>query len=1229
MTLVQWNIRGYRSNYYELRNLISDSNASCICLQETKIGNSIPFCPRGFDIFTSNRVDGEPHGGVAILVRRELPHIEIDITTPLQATAIQVQLNKFYTICSLYLPPSEEVPKSDIEQLIDQLPEPFLILGDYNARSPLWGDHTVNTKGRVFEQILARTSHGLLNDGRPTHLHIATDTLSCIDLSLCSGSALSDFSWDISDSLYNSDHFPIFISCNESSPPVRTKRYNLNKANWKLFREKSQTIGDASSFDNINQAIDYLYEIIRSAASDSIPLTNDWLPRKPKPWWDRELSQSFKEKNKKLKIYQNTRLVQDKINFKRARAEFRNKLKKKKTQSWNEYISSINSETPLNKIWKKVHKINGKYKACNMPVLKHNGNLISDPLDVGNLMGDTLSTISKGSQDPNFLKNKRQLKPLRFSGGESEDYNLPITTEEYNYALSLCKLTAPGEDEICYQMLRNVDCSTNLFILSLFNRIYNQHEFPSLWRRSIVIPFAKPGKDPKSPFNYRPISLTSCLCKLMEKIINKRLMWQLEASKIISPNQNGYRQNRGTMDALIQLDTAIKHSFINKEHMLVVYFDLEKAYDTTWRQGIMENLHSFGFRGHMPIFIQNFLMERTFNVKIGSTFSNNFSQHEGVPQGSVLSCTLFLLAINNISKCLPNDIKSILYVDDLTLYTSSARLPNAERRMQIAINNIYKWTRDRGFRFSLGKSEAMHFTKVRGTFPPPSLSLNNLPLKVVRERRFLGMIFDDKLSWIQHMKYLKSRCFSAMNILKCLSCSSWGSDRQTLMKLYRSLVRSRLDYGCEIYSSAAKSTLQIIDPIHHMGLRLATGAFGTSPVESLYAETAEQSLYNRRIELSLKLYVRIKAMSSTVTYKCVQNESNDVKFTTQRYHSTLGYRVRQHIDKLNIGSLDVCQSRRFIYKPWTLPINPLCNGLTSINKKDFPSNIIKGMFNDHCNEFHNTSIHIYTDGSKNNNQVGFAAVLPSTSFKRKLPPNDTVFTAELCAILTAIPLLIPLDDTNITIFSESISALQSITNKFSNHPLVKEIHIWIKMVSQRGKSINFCWIPSHVGIQGNETADTKAKEAAIEERYMDRPLPFKDFYPKINNSVAMLWQQSWHLSGTKLREIKDNIRQWETSLHKNRKLERTLARLRIGHTRLTHRYLLEGDVPPLCEECYVQLTVKHIMTECPEFREQRITHFGKDGIREPITLKEILDDNPDLIQHVYDFLVETEIYYLI
>ena len=144
-------------------------------------------------------------------------------------------------------------------------------------------------------------------------------------------------------------------------------------------------------------------------------------------------------------------------------------------------------------------------------------------------------------------------------------------------------------------------------------------------------------------------------------MINARLMWSLESQGLLSKKQCGFRKNHSTLDHLICFETFIRNAFIKKEHVLTIFFDLEKAYDTTWKHGILADLWDLGFRGHLPRFIQSFLSERFFRVRVGSTLSE---LHDGVLQGSILSPALFSIKINNIVKAVLKGTDCSLFVDD-------------------------------------------------------------------------------------------------------------------------------------------------------------------------------------------------------------------------------------------------------------------------------------------------------------------------------------------------------------------------------------------------------------------------------------------------------------------------------------------------------------------------------------------------------------------------------------
>ncbi|XP_035231432.1 uncharacterized protein LOC118203270 [Stegodyphus dumicola] len=144
-----------------------------------------------------------------------------------------------------------------------------------------------------------------------------------------------------------------------------------------------------------------------------------------------------------------------------------------------------------------------------------------------------------------------------------------------------------------------------------------------------------------------------------------------------------------------------------------------------------------------------------------------------------------------------------------------------------------------------------HFEDKRNLHPDPELHLDGSLIRVEPEAKILGVIFDRKLTFFPHILNLKKKCAKALNILKVLANTSWGAERCSMLRIYRALIRSKLDYGCVIYGSARPSVLLKLDPVHHQALRICCGAFRTSPVQSLYVICFEPSLDFRRKQLSI------------------------------------------------------------------------------------------------------------------------------------------------------------------------------------------------------------------------------------------------------------------------------------------------------------------------------------------------------------------------------------------
>lgn len=236
---------------------------------------------------------------------------------------------------------------------------------------------------------------------------------------------------------------------------------------------------------------------------------------------------------------------------------------------------------------------------------------------------------------------------------------------------------------------------------------------------------------------------------------------------------------------------------------------------------------------------------------------------------------------------------------------------------------------------------------------------------------------------------------------------------------------------------------------------------------------------------------------------------------------------------------------------------------------------------------------IYTDGSKTSNHVGCAFAYNSIIHSFKLHPSCSIFTAEVLAILQALDFIAHRSHSHFIIYTDSISVLESLQSGNTSHPLIANVVTHYLRLRRRGFHILFSWVPAHVGIRGNELADTAAKSASIT---LAHPVPLSDLKHTAKAFVMNLWQSEWDSqTNNKLHHIKPTICHWNI-LHL-RKLDVIVTRLRIGHTRVTHRHLLLGEAHPICYHCNCTLTIKHILTECTGLVHFYNKYFGTTDLQ--------------------------------
>ena len=250
---------------------MNEIDPGAVCLQETKLGDKDFNFGLNYCFYRSPPPDSErAKGGAAIIVKKSVQQSTVVLNTTLQAVAARILFNRFLTICSVYLPPDCDFSHRDLQDLIDQLPTPFLLLGDFNAHNPLWGSVSLDDKGKIIEELLDKNPISLFNDGRNTYHNIHTGYSSAIDLSICSSNLLIEFEWSVDEELHGSDHYPIYMKGLQSTSSGVSK-WKIEEADWINYKKEIVLEKDYESFSNHIEAYEYLTASMLKSGDNNIP----------------------------------------------------------------------------------------------------------------------------------------------------------------------------------------------------------------------------------------------------------------------------------------------------------------------------------------------------------------------------------------------------------------------------------------------------------------------------------------------------------------------------------------------------------------------------------------------------------------------------------------------------------------------------------------------------------------------------------------------------------------------------------------------------------------------------------------------------------------------------------------------------------------------------------------------------------------------------------------------
>ena len=767
-------------------------------------------------------------GGLAFLVHQDINFDEIPSPITLnsdphlecQTIAIQGEKENI-TIRNIYIPPVSSCTQNyspPINKIFEDLTDASIIVGDFNAHHDHWlTDSNEDARGRIIVDTISDIPFGIINEDLPTR--VTTNSSTSPDISISSNDLITQLNWSVNTKM-KSDHLPITIQLTAELRRERSRNrtyINFQKANWEEFKAHTENVfSTARPVTDVHKSEKFFRKTLQKAAKLHIPAG-----RIPKVYnaLPTEAAILIDERDEIRKNNPSDARLTD------LNQEIDEKINKHRKEKWIKHLEDCPQGSK--KLWKTIKNLGNTKEQPSNQGIKFGDKIYHDPKKMANKFNAQYTPeIDKKPQ-----KELRHLKKIN-------DPNIIITTAQTKEAIKKSKSSkALGPDELSPIMLKNLGEHGIKLLTEIYNKSVNEAIIPNIWKTGKIIPLMKPNKPADNGPNYRPISLLSPSAKVLEAI----LLPSISNSVKLAEHQHGFRKGRSTTTALQGLKSKIEKGLNQKkpvDRTVVVAIDLSKAFDTVDHQLLLKDIMDLHLNDHIKRFLCAYLRGRQTYVVFRGSRSKFRKVKQGVPQGGVLSPTLFNLYMAKIP--LPQGTIALhTYADDSTVSNSGPIIGPICKELNEYLSILENWFKSRNLFISPSKSSATLFTTFTGEVNEElPIEINGERVPTVRNPKLLGVHFDGLLKFNHHVKEVRSKLNSKNNVLKAITGTDWGKDKETLTSTYKAIGQSQLNYCCPIWTpNLSKTSWRTLQTAQNSALRTATGNHLMASEQHLHSET--------------------------------------------------------------------------------------------------------------------------------------------------------------------------------------------------------------------------------------------------------------------------------------------------------------------------------------------------------------------------------------------------------